>query len=230
MGKKKSKIAKKKQAKQASRKFGVVVKKATGGREQSLSSAVSVSFQDGTKKILLKKSATRKKMFATISPKTHLQHAKNEEHDDFKRQMASAQERSQARAGKMKPKKAQLKLTPATLIVDDKQKSTSRLLEETTSHLESGLNGIGAAATVPQRRSLAAYAASNNAWANHDLSQPCTLESDNPYAALHQEDDSDEDAQPQRLADVPTLPLFRLAPPTFAFGTSTNDDDLDPDL
>jgi hypothetical protein len=61
MGKKKSKIAKKKQAKQASRKFGVVVKKATGGREQSSSSAVSVPFQDGTKKSLLKKSATGKK-------------------------------------------------------------------------------------------------------------------------------------------------------------------------
>ncbi len=179
MGKKKSKIAKKKQAKQASRKFGVVVKKATGGREQSSSSAVSVPFQDGTKKSLLKKSATGKKRFATLSPKTHLQHAKNEEHDDFERQMASAQERSQAGAGRVKTKKSQLKLTPATLIVDDKQKSTSRLLQETTFHLESGLNGIGAAATVPQHRSLAAYAASSNAWANYDLSQPCTLESDN---------------------------------------------------
>ena len=58
---------------------------------------------------------------------------------------------------------------------------------------------------------------------------PCTLESDNPYAALHQdEDDSDDDAQKQEKA--PTLPLFRLAPPTFAFGTNDNNDDFDPDL
>lgn len=240
MGKKKSKIAKKKQAKQAqaSRKFGVLVKKGTGGREQSLQVVMNHGDNAKQNKRNGKKYTVKSKFVAASPSKTLSQKAaRNEEHDDFTRQMASAQERQEAKQLNTKKKKAQqaqVSFKPATLIVDDKHKCTSRLMQETTTHLASGLNGIG---NTVQRStlSLAAYASSGG-WTtdsntNHD--ETSTLESDNPYAALDNGDDSDEEQQlHQELMEAPTLPLFRLAPPSFAINGSNgiNDDDVDPDL
>lgn len=156
--------------------------------------------------------------------------------DDFDAQMASAQERQAARESfhsnnnKKKNATRHHVFQPATLIVDDKHKSTSRLLDETTSQIHQGLHGIGSSSSLQPRSSLSLAAASGGtAWSATDTSEPCELKSNNPYAALGAGDSDDEEEQ-QQVA-LPTLPLFRLAPPSFVMGGNNNDDDdVDPDL
>lgn len=198
MGKKKSKTGKQKQAK-ASRKFGVAVKQ--GKREQTR--FVRNPKPRPQNNALSKQSinVVSNQVSNIISRKT-----RDPEHVEFDRQMASVQERTRPRA---KVKRHPLALAPATLVVDDKDKSTSRLLEETTARMKEGLDGIGSG---PLAKRLPT-------WSVDD--KTVSLEIDNPYAVLLG-DSSDE----EKLA--PPLPLFRFAPPSFS--VSTTHDDIDPDL
>jgi hypothetical protein len=136
--------------------------------------------------------------------------ARDPEHVEFDRQMASAQERTR-RPG-TKGKGQTLALAPATLVVDDKEKSTFRLLEETTVRFQQGFESIG---NGPLAKKLLPT------WAVDD-DQPTSLEVDNPYAVLGG-DSSDEEGLTQ-----PPPPLFRFAPPRFSVETAQ--DDVDPDL
>jgi hypothetical protein len=124
--------------------------------------------------------------------------------------MASAQERTRRRAG-TKVKRQTLSLAPATLLVDDKEKSTSRLLEETTVRMQQGFEGIGSG---PLTKRLPTWAV--------DDDQPTSLEVNNPYAVLGGDSSDEEGFKP------PPLPLFRFAPPTLLIATTQ--DDVDPDL
>ena len=198
MGKKKSNTGKKKQAK-VSKKFGVAAKQ--GKKEPS---QVVLNHKPRPQNNGLSKQST----INVVSNQVRnivARKARDPEHEEFDRQMASAQERSRCRA---RVKRRTLALAPATLVVDDKDKSTSRLLEEATDRMIQGFDGIGSG---PLARRLPTWSADE---------KPASLETDNPYAVLG--DSSDE----EKLA--PPLPLFRFAPPSFSI--SATQDDIDPDL
>lgn len=235
MGKKKSKTAKKKQQ-AASRKFGVQVKKGNGGRERPekvvLNATPSKQKQRGGRK---QQQQSRKSLSRKIQ---HTSNKGNEEHADFARQMTSAQERQSARESRKKlstTKRQQHSFQPATLIIDDKLKSTSRLLQETTSQIRQSFHGLvgdqnTTSSAAPGQSSLSLAAGGSTAWsADTNTNEPSVLECDNPYAALGGDDDDSDDDEQQHAQPPPTLPLFRLAPASFAVG-GNNDADVDPDL
>lgn len=242
MGKKKSKTAKQKQAKkqQASKsKFGG----ASRGRERNSGqqSALSLTTITRAKQQRNKKSKNHTKQqkhpFAPLSPSSKKTKT-DTEHADFDKQMASAQERQSeeqhAKLNKNK-KKHTPSFAPATFIVDDNQKSTSRLLQETTSKIHSGLEGIGSKAAKPLLQSSLSLAAGTTAsWSATVTNESSVLESNNPYAALECNSDENDDDETQQPLLQPTLPLFRFAPPTFAVSAGNDDDDddddVDPDL
>jgi hypothetical protein len=92
--------------------------------------------------------------------------------------------------------------------VDDKDKSTFRLLEETTARMKQGFDGIGSG---PLAKRLPTWSVDH---------KPASLEIDNPYAVLG--DSSDEEKR------APPLSLFRFAQPSFSVSIIRND--IDPDL
>jgi hypothetical protein len=204
MGKKKSKTGKQKQAK-ASRKFGVAVKQ--GKREQTqfvlnpkrLQNHASLSCAKQSKNVVPNESTSNVSGSKSRDP----------EHVEFDRQMASAQERTRRNGTKVK--RQTLAFAPATLVVDDKEKSTSRLLEETTVRVQQGFDGIG---NGPLPKRLPTWPV--------DANPPASLDVGNPYAVLGGDSSDEEGFAP------PPLPLFRFAPPTFSIATTQHD--VDPDL
>jgi hypothetical protein len=207
MGKKKSKTGKQKQAK-ASKKFGVAVKQGKREHGQFVLNPKQRPQNNASS------SSSSSKQCRNVVPNERTNNvsdrkARDPEHVEFDRQMASAQERTR-RPG-TKGKGQTLALAPATLVVDDKEKSTFRLLEETTVRFQQGFESIG---NGPLTKKLPTWAV--------DDDQPTSLEVDNPYAVLGG-DSTDEEGCAQ-----PPLPLFRFAPPTLL--VAATQDDVDPDL
>jgi len=254
MGKKRSNASKQKQANKATHQkkknklFGVTMKKG-GGRERPMSGMIVLDPKTAPPK---KGEAHKKKRKVMCSGKPKPQKRKGEEHEDFKRQMESLQERNNVSQKKKKysasvKKKMLLKnMADATFVIDDKKKSTERLMSETTSKVGK-LSGIG----VSSAPKFQFFANSDNsgvsspapkfqyivnddnklqllatkkpdAW-SHD-NKPTLLECDNPYAALDNHDDSEgemgESKRPPKPAPI------QFAPPSFGGGSVFIDPDL----
>jgi hypothetical protein len=249
MAKRKSKTGKQKQAKAAGKKFGVSVKK---GRDQpkitmlsaSTSTTVVAKKQDGGAATNNNKMGDIKTKGFTpfphrnnkknMSKKLNRNQKKNGHHNPtnnaFGKEMQSAQERSWVQHSRDKEKKnrSMPSFAPATLIVDDHKKSTQRLMEEATTQVSTGMQGIGAGLVQQVRQDYPTSFGGNNqlqvlAAQYQSEEQPSLLETNNPWAALDQGDSDDEEEQ---MAKAPPAPkLFQFAPPSFAVG-----DDVDPDL
>lgn len=253
MGKKRSKIFKQKIAKtkgpnpKKKKSFGGIslTTAATGNNvkrqpEAEIWKQQTPQFQKKKERVN-KTTETQSMSHFTMSPcgTTPTRHPKGE--DDFDRQMASMQERHQAASTKKRSQKTKQgskktptwQLQPATLIVDDHHKSTSRLLDETAARVaQSSLMGTGRQPDQPQEshkdNRLQVLAAQQRvAWSSET---PAALESNNPYAALDAEDDSDHD-EPHAS---PPLPTFQFAPASFGTSTShalsQSQAEFDPDL
>jgi hypothetical protein len=217
MGKKRSKTSKQKQVKAASKQFGVSIKKGSGGRERS-----AVALLENSQKI---KQNFRKKASLETWRKQVKNHVtqpnndKNRTKNDFEEQFKSLEARHQNDTSKQSSvKHTTLNLTPATFVVDDTEKSTQRLVQEATSKVQS-LEGIGEknmTSSLLQESTMFQPLQSSAAAAWTDVSP---LESNNPYAVLHQAD-SDEEEEKSQSNPV----LFQFAPPSF---TVAQDDDPD---
>lgn len=164
----------------------------------------------------------------------------DDEQEEFKRQMASLQERQLAKT----TLKKQTKMTKTIMKTDatsffkpasfSLQKSPHQLLQETTRHMESlsgvGEQGVGSYSATPK--------VSNQSWVVS--SEPITpLLQNNPFGAL-KDDDSDDEGNEWA---APKLPFVSLAPATFSllprttptpatspFPHRDDDDENDPDL
>lgn len=220
MGKKKSKTAKQKQV---TKKFGGLSVKKGGGREQG----TVVLAPTNKAKAPLKKSAANKRL-RQARPENPNKSGLLGKKDEFRVQMKSMQERNTyERINKNKGKAKSLQLAPATLITNDKSKSTQQLVGEATTQIH-GMNGIGQQQQqfqqfpfTPSNRLQVMAAQIHDAWTEEES----PLEADNPYASLHQADSDDEEEQQTKKA-----PLFQFAPASFGLPSTTIDDDLDPDL
>lgn len=244
MGKKRSKTAKQKQAKASRRdkKFGTLVVKG-GTKTKSVGGNVQLTIDHKSSNKKKRNNhnnntkSNKNKMDGSAQFSSPLQREKkqDQEHDDFDRQMASAQDRHHHAANTnnrsnnhnngMAPSFA-----PATLCIDDSKKSTTRLMEETTGRIHDGLSGIGGTLPQPthQKSSLQQATSATNVWSAHNTTNntPSVLERDNPYAVLEGHDSSDDEdhGDAHYRQEQPTLPLFRLAPPTFSLQSDTHND------
>jgi hypothetical protein len=241
MAKRKSKTGKQKQAKAAGKKFGVSVKKGRDQPKITMLSASSSTTVVVKKKQLdgapIKAGDIKKKGFTPFphhnkknTKKLNRNQKKNGQHNPtnnaFGKEMQSAQERSWVQHSRDKEKKTMPTLTPATLIVDDHKKSTQRLMEEATNQVSSGMQGIGAGLVQQVRQDYPLGRTTNQlqvlAAQYRSEEQPSPLETNNPWAALHQ-GDSDDDDEEEMVKPAPRV--FQFAPPSFVV-----DDDVDPDL
>lgn len=153
--------------------------------------------------------------------------------DDFDRQMQSLQERkanewkkpSKNKTGSSKTTTL-LRFTKAVFAVDDKDKPTERLMEETAKRV-GALDGIGQQQGF-QPRNLQIMAQQQQ-WATNNNNKDSFLETDNPYAALGGDDSDDDDNEllPPQQQQQQQQTLFNFAPPSFSFGGA---DEVDPDL
>ncbi|KAI2512093.1 hypothetical protein MHU86_2381 [Fragilaria crotonensis] len=280
MGKKKSKIAKKIQA---TKKFGGLVVQKGGVKHHSdpLSKTPNVTAIASASTTRTALTATKHKhklqrqlvkpTSSTIVNINNKNAKKKNNQDDFESQMKSLQERtahleSNTRRGRSSrsttastPRhKPIIQLAPASFIIDDKLKSTDRLVQEATHKMELGWSSLddnGTLAPPQQHQHLFAHATGNTSFSTtpsrtlQELAKPqqhrmaWTDESplertdDNPYAVLQQDDDDDEDdhdhinGQSRRDKPHKQNPLFQLAPPSFHFQSENdNGGDWDPDL
>ena len=150
-----------------------------------------------------------------------------------------------------KRSKATIQLAPASFIIDDKLKSTDRLVQEATHKMELGWsswdNTVNSALSQQHQKHLFASAitcATTPSRTLQELAKPqhrmawtdeSPLESsdDNPYAALQQDDDDDvdDDHGHNNGNSQRNEPLFQFAPPSFQFQSEDdNHGDWDPDL
>lgn len=211
MGKKKSKTSKQKQAKAAAKSLKCRVIK-----EQQ----VKVEITNGKKKNKGKPNSMD-----------------NDEKDDFQRQQASMQERQLAeeqqrkrmKRGKSKKKGNMFEFKAPTLIVDDAKKSTTQLMTEVTSKAQ-GWEGIG---NQPNEEGFGIAPPNGpinlkQVFQNSTLLKPPPIaKSKNPFAALG--DDSDEEEELNTKPES-AAPLFQFKPASFSVSTPTTLDDVDPDL
>lgn len=249
MGKKRSKVSKQKQAKATaasrSRKFGVSVKKG-GGREQTtalvLDSKKKQPRSNATKSIN-KPVKPQAPWLGKDSPNQKPRSHEDEEQADFDRQFASMEERQKALASKKSGKKKGSVImptfAPATLIIDDAQKSTARLMEEATSRVQA-FQDIGQQVTtnsgldtqvMSNSNKLQLLAAQQRAtWNMAEAEENVPTSVNNAFSAL-QEDSDNEWENPEETAPAP---LFQFAAPSFglpqAVPTTNNQEDDDPDL
>lgn len=225
MAKKRSKTAKQKQAK-AARQFGVSVKK--GGGREKVDAAVMVDASQKKKKKNGRKWATKPNLDDTSTTAKKKNQSPSNEQSDFLNQMKGLEERRVWQRNRaVNDKKAQtqqVQLAEATLVIDDRKKSTQRLVHETEERLTVGMNGIGvqqqSSVFYPTNKLQVMAAQQRDAWAEEDK----ILETDNPYAAL-EIGDSDDDGE-EKVMLKPQVSLFQFAPPSFAVGVT----DVDPDL
>ena len=219
MGKKRSKTSKQKQAKAASKQFGVSIKKGSGGRERA-----AVALLENSQKIkqnLRNKASLETRRKQTKNHVTQPNNDKNHTKNDFEEQFKSLEARHQNTTSKQSSvKHTTLNLTPATFVVDDTEKSTQRLVQEATSKVQS-LEGIGEknmTSSLLQESTMFQPLQSSVAAAWTQASS--LLESNNPYAVLHQADSDEEKEKP-----LSNPVLFQFAPPSFTVAQ-----DVDPDL
>jgi hypothetical protein len=218
MGKKKSKISKQKQAKAAAKSLkSKVIKEPHQPRNKQAAKAV-------------------------VGRKNGLS-----ENKDFEKQQASMQERllatlqQEQRAKKNRGKKfSSLQFTAPTLVLEDAKKPTTQLISEITAKAQ-GWEGIGNGGSQQQQqqqqeRGVSAAISLKQVFQNSSVQgkprqRPLQLNSTNRFAALHADDEDDED----NGANKPT-PKFQFAPPTFQFAPasfampSSTSNDVDPDL
>lgn len=257
MGKKRSKTAKQKQNRVAkssvSKKFGVSVKKG-GGREKKQSAASAMVLETGrtgqnTKPNDWKRS---KRDRSKGGHKTGLSKSERKkknvdtsERDEFDRQMKSLHERNQQELSRRNTLKSgnrsQLCFAKPTFVVDDKDKSTERLLHEATARIQ-GMDGIGNKQAIGAANRLrvlataqktAATSTTMDAWSTE---KPSMLESNNPYAVLD-DNDSDDGSQTTKTSNLANP--FNFAAPAFTVPTTSASslqtvrammDSIDPDL
>ena len=285
MGKKKSKIAKKIQA---TKKFGGLLVQKGGVKHRSDPSSTTLKVTAIASATMTAPAPTKhKRQRQFVKPnsstmKTPIERTivnndqdnkkKKMNQDDFESQMKSLQERaahsesnatgSTRRGGRSNRTAARnktiIQLAPASFIIDDKLKSTDRLVQETTHKMELGWSSWDK--TVPSAphhqhlfasaniiaatgRTLlqeAAKAQHRMAWTDES---PLENTDDNLYAALQQDDDDDDadndnndhdrnNGQSQRDKPPKLQQLFQFAPPSFHFQGSNNNNngDWDPDL
>ena len=142
---------------------------------------------------------------------------------------------------------AKVDFTPATL--DLGPKSTEQLVKEATNHVAMGMTDIGQssvgnhpfASTVDQssnlagQSSLAAAAGLNwqmqlNNTAQQQQQQQQTIEQNNPFAALDNDSESDDDND-WSVKKVDSKPQFQFQPASFSFQPAqVVNEDVDPDL
>lgn len=233
MGKKRSKTAKQRQARATtSKRFGVMVKKG-GGREQA-----SPFVLDPKKKPTNEKSR-KSLLFENANKASKNQPATKT--DEFSLEMRSMEERhAQWSSSKKKKKKGGKKhsfnFAPSAIAVDDKDKSTERLMDETAARVKDLKVQLGQQQheTPPFRSSRLQDLAKNNplAWSNHESSP---LESNNPYAVLEGDDSSEENTTVTSNVSSKQNP-FQFAPASFDISTTVSTVpqseplDIDPDL
>uniref|UniRef100_A0A7S1V0L1 Uncharacterized protein n=1 Tax=Grammatophora oceanica TaxID=210454 RepID=A0A7S1V0L1_9STRA len=251
MGKRRSKVAKQKQAKQAKRSFGgVSMTKSSGGRSKAgktkTTAAMLLDQQPPNKKQASMpfkgKPHLKRKLLHVRKPFGKSPNGRNK-NDDFDREMHSLQERVAQheyfqKALQQRNSKAH-KLTEATIVVDDKKKSTQRLVNEAIEKI-SNFGGFGTAFSTktphPSPRSphiLQVMAAEQRAAWNREATErdgvEVEQESTNPWSVL-QDDSDDEDSNHQALTKpafaAPAFGSISLAAPTF----SVDDPTIDPDL
>jgi hypothetical protein len=225
MGKKKSKVSKQKQAKarqkgeRTSSLGGVAVSKGFSSKFQQANKSTAIDI-DPKNKVVAKhiteaslrhklKRKTRK-VFMSPAAKTSApaNSRKDDEQDDFRRQMASMHERQMASTKKKTRKKNHLleavNFEPASFSL---QKSQQVLLQETTSQMER-MSGVGeeisAYTTTPIR--------SNQSWTVGKTESPPLIHS-NAFDALGG-DSGDEDNE--GAPNIKTVPFVSLAPATFS--------------
>jgi hypothetical protein len=219
MGKKKSKISKQKQAKAAAKSMkSKVIKEPHQPRNKQADKAVAGK----------KKGQSEKK--------------------DFEKLQASMQERllaelqQEQRVKKNRGKKfSSFQFTAPTLILEDAKKPTTQLMTEITTKAQ-GWEGIGNGSSQQQQQQqqLAQAAGSfislkqvfqNSSLQEKPRQRPLQLNSTNRFAALHADDEDDEDNSSKK----PTA-KFQFAPATFQFTPasfsmpSSTSNDVDPDL
>lgn len=235
MGKRKSKVAKAKQAKakknHASSKFGVSAVKSNKFSQQVTDYKLNIE-GNGSSNMEIQASAISKKLLHKPRPKkVFLSHSPvstrgakniNDEQEDFRKQMASLQERQAAsRKAPQRQKKSELLkeggavsnivqgFQPASFSLD---KTTADLLHETV-HQMQGMSGVGQAA--PPADSLPTPIRNNKSWAKPVKEG---LKSKNPFAALEEEDDSDNEFTGMatgRAGRSPTATTLQIAPASF---------------
>ena len=253
MGKKKSKVARGKQAKAkkshaVGAKFGVsttTTSSSSNGGSGTMIKPSKFSKQVATHKLSVGgkvklssglqanalsrglQKPTPNKVFLSHSPlpeetsnKNNNSKLKNDEQEDFRRQMASLHERDMAaRHGPQRQKKSELlkeggvvstmiqSFQPASFSVE---KTTTDLLQETVTQMQ-GMTGVGQAA--PSLDSLPTPIRSNQSWAT--VRQERTSHNNNPFAALtFEEGDSENESSdgPSRRISPPPI---QLAPASF---------------
>jgi hypothetical protein len=230
MGKKKSKVARVKQAKakksNAGSKFGVSTMKPNKFSQQVTNHKLSL---DGKGKVTaIQASALSKELQKPKPNKVFLSHSpllgesankkNDDEKQDFQRQMASLQERAAAsRHGPQRQKKSELlkeggvvstliqSFQPASFSVE---KSTPDLLQETVNQMQ-GMTGVGQA--PPSLDSLPTPIRSNQSWAAVREAPMCS----NPFAALALEEGDTDNESTDAVAREISPPTIQLAPASF---------------
>jgi hypothetical protein len=172
------------------------------------------------------------------------------EDEDFRRQQASMQERLKAeiqqqrrftkklRGGKKKREVSSFAFHPPTLIVDDKQKSTTQLMKEMASKVH-GWDGIS---EQPQKKQQQEQTeAKQSSVSLKHIFQNSTLQKRpaeqlieqrqrvaNRFFALNNDENSDNEQDQSLTLQQNSKSLFQFAPPSFAIPSTA--DDVDPDL
>jgi hypothetical protein len=270
MGKKKSNVAKRIQAKASNRsrqgaKFGSVIVTKGGSSAAGISkqnvkknffpttpnknhpnvskslsykkSQVSITSKNPNSTITSANSKTKKNNpidVSTLKPnKSQLSKRIMDDHDHISLFERMQQQQQEKQRRSTSSSSFATNMAPVMLLVDDKDKSTHQLVEETTTQWNTSLSWTNpTSSTQSYPTTIQQYPLETKApWSQPNTeSTTWDMSNDNPYAVLYTNEDDDENDNINHKVNIPSF-----APPSFTISTSyderpTWEGDWDPDL